>query len=1034
MGDILSVMRFLSVLAALLLTSSPALAQSTEDKPAAAKPAALATVASADDYTRLRYRSLGPGISGGRVAAVAGSERNPFLYYVGAAGGGVFKTTNGGVSFSDVFAKQPFGAIGAIAISPRSDNDVWVGTGEGNPRNDVSYGDGVWRSTDGAKTFKHLGLTDTSQITKILVDPRDANVALVAALGDPWKDSESRGVYRTADGGKSWTKTLYLGPSSGASDLAWDPKHPDTIYAGMWEYRREPWMLTSGGPAGGLYRSTDSGRTWTKLVHGLPSGLTGRIGVAVAPSDPKRVYALVQSKDGVLWRSDDRGENWQLVDKDTLPGQRPFYFSHLRVDPRKSSHVIALSMYLTESKDSGKTFKHLTGSLHPDNHDMWWSADGTRIIEANDGGVILSNDSGQTWSAPSNIAVAQMYHVGYDLRTPYNVCAGLQDNSTWCTASNTHNGIGVLNRDWLSIAGGDGVWAWPDPVDSGLIWTDTQDGVLTIYDTRAKQVVDVSPYPRDPFTSLAGTANNAYRFNWNSPIAFSPQDGHIAYFGGNVVFRTADRGRHWTPISPDLTRNEKEHQRVSGGPISLDVSGAESYDTILDIAPSPIAAGTLWVGTDDGLVQITRDNGATWQNVTPAGIPKYGRIETVEPGRFAAGTAFANVDRHDLGDRAPYLFMTEDFGATWKSIAANLPAGAPVRTIRQDLKNPDVLYAGTETGVWVSLDRGGRWSRLQMNLPTTAVYDLRVHPIANDLIVATHGRGLFILDDLTPIQQLAKARAAQTYVFPVRASTLFAQWPPIETGDGGSLPNNFFVGKNPPNGAMISFYQASKAHARPTVEIVDSSGHVVRHLAGSYESDEGPKFFITNVPGVNRFAWNGMEDPPEKWHGTTRPNRGPDDGPEAIPGLYSARVHIDGKTFEQPFTLVADPQSPWTIAQLGERHAFLAQLAAEYSQVDAALNRIDRERHSLAGKSGSSARLEQLASMKAMLTSDARNDEDSIGRPNQLRERIGALSGTIGSSFQPPLQAHLDAAAELKRVFETTMASVQHELSAIAVR
>jgi len=1027
-------MRFLSVLAALLLTSSPALAQSTEDKPAAAKPAALATVASADDYTRLRYRSLGPGISGGRVAAVAGSERNPFLYYVGAAGGGVFKTTNGGVSFSDVFAKKPFGAIGAIAISPRSDNDVWVGTGEGNPRNDVSYGDGVWRSTDGAKTFKHLGLTDTSQITKILVDPRNANVALVAALGDPWKDSESRGVYRTADGGKSWTKTLYLGPASGASDLAWDPKHPDTIYAGMWEYRREPWMLTSGGPAGGLYRSTDSGRTWTKLSRGLPTGLTGRIGVAVAPSDPKRVYALVQSKEGVLWRSEDRGENWQLVDRDTLPGQRPFYFSHLRVDPRKSSHVIALSMYLTESKDSGKTFKHLTGSLHPDNHDMWWSADGTRIIEANDGGVILSNDSGQTWSAPSNIAVAQMYHVGYDLRTPYNVCAGLQDNSTWCTSSNTHNGIGVLDRDWLSIAGGDGVWAWPDPIDSGLIWTDTQDGVLTIYDTRAKQVVDISPYPRDPFTTLAGTANNAYRFNWNSPIAFSPQDGHIAYFGGNVVFRTADRGRHWTPISPDLTRNEKEHQRVSGGPISLDVSGAESYDTILDIAPSPIAAGTLWVGTDDGLVQITRDNGATWQNVTPGGIPKYGRIETIEPGRFAAGTAFANVDRHDLGDRAPYLFMTDDFGATWKSIAGNLPGDAPVRTVRQDLKNPDVLYAGTETGVWVSLDRGGRWSRLQMNLPTTAVYDLRVHPTANDLIVATHGRGLFILDDLTPIQQLAKARAAKTYLFPVRASTLFAQWPPIETGDGGSLPNNFFVGKNPPNGAMISFYQGSKAHVRPTVEIVDSSGRVVRHLAGSYDTDEGPKFFITNVPGVNRFAWNGMEDPPEKWHGTTRPNRGPDDGPEAIPGLYSARVHIDGKTFEQPFTLAADPQSPWTITQLGERHAFLAELAAEYSQVDAALNKIDRERHSLAGKPGSAARLEQLASMKTLLTSDSRNDEDSIGRPNQLRERIGALSGTIGSSFQPPLQAHLDAAAELKRAFESTMASVQHELSAVAVR
>ena len=1026
-------MRFLSVLAAFIFSASPALAQSSGEKPPAPKPAAAA-VAANDDYTRLKYRSLGPAISGGRVAAVAGSERNPFLYYVGGAGGGVYKTTNGGVSFSDVFAKKPLAAIGAIAISARSDSDVWVGTGEGNPRNDVSYGDGVWRSTDGAKTFKHLGLAETSQITKILVDPRDSNVAIVAALGDPWKDSESRGIYRTADGGKTWTKTLYLGPSSGASDLAWDPKHPDTLYAGMWEYRREPWILTSGGPAGGLYKSTDNGRTWNKLTQGLPGGLTGRIGVAVAPSNANVVYALVQSKDGVLWRSDNAGTSWQLVDKDTLPGQRPFYFSHLRVDPKKSSHVIALSMYLSESKDNGKTFKHLNGLLHPDNHDMWWSADGTRIIEANDGGFLFSNDGGKTWSAPSNIALAQMYHVGYDLRTPYNVCAGLQDNSTWCTSSNTHNGIGVLDRDWISIAGGDGVWAWPDPLDSSLIWTDTQDGVLTIYDSKAKQVVDVSPYPRDPFTSLAGTSKNKYRFNWNSPIAFSPQDGHIAYFGGNVVFRTADRGRNWTAISPDLTRNEKEHQQVSGGPISLDVSGAESYDTILDIAPSPLAAGTMWVGTDDGLIQITRDAGTTWQNVTPASIPKYGRIETVEPGHFAAGTAFANVDRHDLGDKAPYLFMTEDFGATWKSIAANLPANAPVRTIRQDLKNPDVLYAGTETGVWVSFDRGGAWSHLQLNLPTTPVYDLRVHPVANDLIVATHGRGLFILDDLAPIQQLAKARAAGTYLFPVRASTLFAQWPPIETGDGGALPNNYFVGKNPPNGATISFYQRTKAANRPTVEIVDAQNRVVRHYAGSYDTDEGPKFYLTNVPGINRFAWNGMEDGPEKWHGTTRPNRGPDDGPEALPGRYVARVHIDGKMLEQAFTLAPDPQSPWTLVQLGERHAFLARLTKDYSQIDAALNRIDTERRSLTGKPGSAARLEQLAASKAMLTSDARNDEDSIGRPNQIRERIAGLMGTLGSSFQPPLQAHLDSAAELNSVFETTMAAVQQSLTAVANR
>ena len=1023
-------MRFLFSLFALVLAAAPAFAAPAGTRttlPIARKapPAAAPT----DDVGHLAYRALGPAISGGRIAAVAGSDRDPFLYYVGAAGGGVFKSTNGGISFTDVFAKQPFASIGAIAIAPSNPNDVWVGTGEANPRNDVSYGDGIWHSANGGKTWQHRGLLDSSNIAKILVDPRNANVAIVAVLGNVWKDSETRGVYRTSDGGKSWSKTLGLGPSSGASDLAWDPKHPDTIYAGMWEFRRRPWIFTSGGPAGGLYRSRDNGRTWTKLTNGLPTGLTGRIGIAVTPNHPQRVYAVIQAKDGVIWRSDSGGDGWRVVDKDTLPGQRPFYFSHLRVDPTNPKRVISLSMYLTVSKNSGATFKHLTGELHPDNHDLWWSADGKRIIEGNDGGFILSNDGGTTWSFPANINVAQAYHVGYDLRAPYTVCTGLQDNSTWCAPSNTRNGIGVLNRDWTSVAGGDGVWAWPDPVDPSLIWTDTQDGALTIYDSHAHQSIDVSPYPRDAFTSLAGLAHKKYRFNWNSPLAFSPANPHVAYFGGNVVFRTDDRGRHWTAISPDLTRNEKDHQRVSGGPISLDVSGAEYYDTIQDIAPSPIDPGVIWVGTDDGLVQLTRDGGAHWTNVTPAGLPTYGRIEAVEPGRFALGTAFANVDRHDLGDVAPHVYMTEDFGATWHSIAANLPADAPVRTVRQDLKNPDVLYAGTETGVWVSLDRGSRWQRLQLNMPTSPVYDLRIQPVANDLIVATHGRGIYILDDLTPIEQLAKARTRGTFLFPSRAATLYAQWPPIETGDSGALPNNFFVGKNPPAGALITFYQQTPGKTHPVVDIVDSNGRVVRHFAGTYDTVTGKKYFVTNVPGINRMAWDGMEEPPVKWLGTTLPNRGPADGPEALPGIYSIHITIDGKMLEAPFSLAADPGNPWTLTQLGERHAFLAKLADEYSHVDALLNEIDKLMHA-----ATPARRAQLLEAQTLLTSDARNDEDSIGRPDQLRERIGALSGALGSSFQPPTQAHLEAAVEIASLYDATMAKARKLVAGVAAR
>ena len=987
------------------------------------------------DYAHLRYRSIGPAISGGRVTAVAGTDRDPFLYYVGGAGGGVYKTQNGGTSFTAVFAKEPVGAIGAIAISPSNARDVWVGTGEANPRNDVSYGDGIWHSIDGGKTWAHRGLDTTSQIAKILIDPRRPQTAIVAALGNPWKDDAARGIYRTTDGGRAWTKTLYLGPSTGASDVAWDPRHPDTLYAGMWQFRREPWIFRSGGPVGGLYRSRDNGRTWTKLRHGLPPGLTGRIGVAVAPSNPQRVYAVVQAADGVIWRSDNGGDTWRLTDRDTLPGQRPFYFSHLRVDPRDDRHVISLSMYLTASKDAGTTFKHMTGALHPDNHDLWWSADGKRIIEGNDGGFVISNDGGATWATPANVTLAQTYHVGYDLQAPYTICTGLQDNSTWCAPSNSRNGIGVLDRDWHSIAGGDGVWAWPDPADSSLIWTDTQDGVLTIYDSKAHQVVDVSPVPRDPFITRQGLAPNTYRFNWNSPLAFSPQDPHVAYFGGNVVFRTADRGRHWQPISPDLTRNEKQHQRASGGPISLDVSGAEYYDTILDVAPSPLDGGVIWSGTDDGLVQLTRDGGTHWTNVSSPAWPKYGRIEAVEPGRFAAGTAFLNIDRHDLGDRAPYLFMTDNYGASWRSISGNLPHDTPVRTVRQDLKNPDVLYAGTETGVWISLDRGRAWQRLQLNMPTVPVYDLRIHPVANDLIVATHGSGIFILDDLAPIEALAQARTSRDYFFPIRPATLYAQWPPIESGDGGSLPNNYFVGANPPPGALLTFYQRSRAHVRPRIEIVDAGGNVVRRLAGSYDSAEGRKYFVSNDVGINRLAWDGLEAPPVAWHGTTRPNRGPQDGAEALPGRYVARIFIDGSMHEQPFVLAADPASPWTADDLHERHAFLHQLYAEYSQIDTTLNTIDAEQKKLGRRSDSAARArrERLNAVRAELTSDARNDEDSVSRPDRLRERIGGLIGALGSSFQPPLPAHLSAAAELHAALQVTLSEAQ-AMTRVALR
>jgi photosystem II stability/assembly factor-like uncharacterized protein len=483
----------------------------------------------------LQYRSIGPAVSGGRVAAVAGSDRDAALYYAGAAGGGIWQSTNGGLTWKSVGKDVSLGAVGALEIDPQRDTTVWAGMGESNPRNDVSWGDGVYRSTDGAKSWHHLGLAKTLQISRISIDPKRSSDVVVAALGDPYADSSERGIYRTTDGGRSWTKTLFLDAATGAADLVRDPVDRNTLYAAMWRYRRSPWNLESGGGHDGLYKSTDGGATWRQVMgHGFPAAPLGRIGIAIAPSRHSRVYVVAQSKAGTIWRSDDSGARWTRASTDTLPAQRPFYFSHLAVDPRDPKRVVAVSMYLTQSKDAGRTWKHLATTIHVDNHALWWSRDGKRLLDGNDGGVALSNDAGASWFMPLDMAVGQIYHAAYSLGDPYEVCGGFQDNSAWCGPSQSRNGIGIIDRDWTAVVGGDGTWAIPDPTDPLKVWTDSQNGALTIYDGAAQQSVDIEPWPRDAFTSLRGLADKRYRFNWSSPLAFAPSDPHTAYFGANV--------------------------------------------------------------------------------------------------------------------------------------------------------------------------------------------------------------------------------------------------------------------------------------------------------------------------------------------------------------------------------------------------------------------------------------------------------------------------------------------------------------------
>ncbi|MBV8366111.1 MAG: hypothetical protein JO194_06395, partial [Candidatus Eremiobacteraeota bacterium] len=553
----------------------------------------------------LHWRSIGPGQSGGRVTSVAGTNADPYLYYIGAAGGGVFRTDNGGLTWTAVWDRQPVAAIGALAIAASDKRIVWVGTGESKPRNDASYGDGIWVSRDGGASFSHRGLADSYIVSRILISPSDPNRVIAGVLGNPFLDSTERGVYVTADGGATWRRTLYAGAQTGAADLACDARCRE-VFAGMWQFRRKPWTFTSGGADDGLYKSLDGGLHWRRLAgHGLPSSEMGRIGVAVAPSDARVVYALIESREGVLWRSRDGGDHWQLVNRDSALNQRPFYMSRLEVDPRNAAHVFFLSEDMFESKDGGATFTQIKSAVHQDHHAMWIARDGRRMIEGDDGGAPISVDGGVNWDWRFNIAIGQIYHLGYSQGNPYQVCGGFQDNDSFCGPTDSLDPLGILPPNWRDVGNdSDGVFTIPDRVDPNIVWNvgvNVLTGQITTYLLDSRQAYDVSPYARD--TNGAGLAGLRYRFNWEAPLAISPLDPTIAYFGGNVLFKSGDHGRTWQAVSPDLTRNEAAHQQAAGGDVTLDVSGAEFYDTLLSIAPSPLDASVIWVGTDDGLVQ-----------------------------------------------------------------------------------------------------------------------------------------------------------------------------------------------------------------------------------------------------------------------------------------------------------------------------------------------------------------------------------------------------------------------------------------------
>jgi photosystem II stability/assembly factor-like uncharacterized protein len=986
-------------------------------------------LASTSPFARMTWRAMGPA-SIGRTTAVAGSAANDKLYYLGTAGGGVWKSVDGARTWSPIFATQRVAAIGAVTIDPADDATVWVGTGEDNPRNDVSYGDGVYKTTDGGATWSNLGLKSTKYISRILIDPRNHNHVLVGAQGDVFADGTERGVYVTDDGGKSWRKTLYVGPMSGVSDMALDPHNPNIVYAGIWQFRRYPWTFQSGGPDDGLYKSTDGGNTWNKLSgHGLPTDTVGRIGISVAPSNGSRVYALIESNQGLLWRSNDGGESWTMVNDDTLVDQRPFYFTHIETDPKDPDRLYGVSEGLSVSKDGGRTFARID-DINEDYHQLWIApGDPSRMIVAADGQSSLTLDRGATWYGSQNLPIGQTYRVGLSRENPYWVCAGFQDSPSWCAPSNSQDPNGILNKAWIWASYGDGQWAVPDPIDPNFIWADTENGNVYVSNKITKDVWIAAPYLQNASEAFDNRLAR-YRFGWEAPIAFAPWDGHVAWLGGNRVFESTDRGLHWSVISPDLTRNEKKWQQPSGGPVKHDVSGAEEFDTIVDIEGSSLKKGEIWVGTDDGLVQLTRDGGKHWQDVTPAGGPRDGRYATVAPSPLLDGTAYAVNDAHYTGDGAPYVFVTHDFGKRWTSITNGLPKDEWARAIRPDIRNRDLIFLGTEQGIWASFDAGTSWQSFKNDMSTVSVRDIRIQPDFDDLVVGTHGRSIYIMDDIRPLQDLKQAQAAGLWLFRPRTSyeynTRSDEWIRAD-----------YVALNPPNGVPISYFQSAPQKNPPKLEILDAGGHVIKNVPT-----------VPNDAGINRYVWDFSVDGPVKWNGATPFLQTSDSGAMVPPGTYVARLTLGEKALIQSVHVMADPRTVETQSQIVASFAYAQHCNAQLSIVDTMLNNLDEASKSLsaasarsenAGKSPLGARIADALSaekrVRAYLTADYRGTEDNVLRPGALREDIWIVCGEtlVTPAFlraQRDVDASFHKGVNLYNAFAGTIPSLSAALTA----
>ena len=1024
------------VILSLVLCAAPAAATAAEAQPK--DDAALSKA-----LEGLEFRLVGP-FRGGRVCAVTGVRGQPLVYYQGATGGGVWKTTDAGESWAPVSDKQfKTGSVGAIAVAESDPNVVYAGMGESPIRGNVSRGDGVYKSTDGGKTWTNVGLKNTQQISRVRVHPRNADLVYVAAQGHVWGSNPDRGIFRSKDGGKSWEKVLFVSDKTGATDLTMDPTNPRVLYAGFWQVYRKPWTLESGGTEGGIYKTTDGGDTWKKLAGGLPEGVVGNIGVAVSPARPERVFAIVESKEkGGVYRSDDGGEKWTRTNSENKLRQRAWYYTRIYADPRNADTSYVLNTGFYRSTDGGRTYNPIRVP-HGDNHDLWIDPDDpARMINSNDGGANVSFNAGRSWSSIMNQPTAQFYRVIADDRFPYWIYGAQQDNTTVAIASRSR-GAGIDVTDWYQVGGCESGWIAPKPKDPNVVYAGCYGGSITRYDHRTGQSRQVVAWPQLAIGQAAKDLK--YRFQWNAPILISPHDPNTLYHAAQVLLRSRNEGQSWEEISPDLTRNDKAKQGPSGGPITYDNTGIEVYDVIFTVVASPHEKGVIWAGTDDGLVQLTRDDGKTWQNVTPKGLPEWIQVNSLEVSPHDKATAYLAATMYKFDDDRPYLYKTSDYGKTWTKIVNGIPDGAFTRVVREDPTRRGLLYAGTEAGLFVSFDDGGTWQPLQLNLPVVPVTDLAVKE--KDLVVATQGRAFWVLDDLTPLHEWSDAiRGERLHVFKPRAAVrmLGVGFGGDEEGGSGAP-----LGKNPPNGIVVSYRLKEKLAEKEvlTVEFLDgdqvlrsyTSQKKAEPAAPGAEEEEGDKP-IEPKAGLNRLTWDMRIVKPSLlpkaiiW--------GNSQGPKVGPGTYSVRFKLGAETLTQPVEVRAHPGVATSAADLQKQHELLRAIRDRISethdtvlflrdikaQATAVGDRAEKLGKGKALKDQAKAMNEKLTAIeKKLVNPDVKSNQDVLNFPPALDHQFVGIATVTGSADTAPT----DSASVYFHELEGKLAGIQAELKAV---